>query len=1193
MTVPWGWWTTQRAPVLTPASPLTQNPTTRASAEATLLAFRDAAGALDAARSVVDSAASLGARFQAALVLRDAGLRRWGDLGAAGQAALRAYLVSALLASSSRGPGDGLVSSQLARAWATLTKRAWGGWSVAERAAALAELESAAGGGSPPTPAAPAALSALEALVGEFNPATASAAGLAWEYHDACRADLAGSGALARLYGVASAAAAASAPAAVGEARTGGPGPGPASAVCEAALALATTVLTWDFRPAGVPAASYGGGRPAVEAPTVRPGAAFAAALLPADDGPADPASAPPASHAWLFQGLAPALCAGADLGAARTRLAGAARGLVVALAGLEGPAFGAPASPAAARRAAAHAARVLVPLTAWASPPVAACARADGPGGGDGGELRDAARGWAALATVHHAAGLAAAASLAGVPGLATMADLATACLAAAGGVGDDAVVGDAADAGALLLDAWSDALAPPAAGAAPSSSAASPLPAAAADGAASVFEALVRASLATAACAAVESEDEGEAAAAAGGAGAAEDALARAASLGRAAPAAGAALLADALDGCRSALASAAAANADPSIPLEQLCWLARQAAAFLADPAEGEAPGPPPALRAAGVAAAAAGLPCPIARLSASLLALPGLALASNGAVATASPRLMEAAAWAAGRWAGTHLIPEPDASPSPAMAAAYGSGPGGDASVAHLATVAGALLLNGPWAGEVDLHAAVAKRLLPALVLRKRPAAAALRSPAWAALAAAFVAGPDGPAGGLAEPVIRALGQALASAAGGAPDGDSARAYVAQLASGPASALARLGGGGPLGGPPLSSAEAARPDVARRIAFLADALRGVVRGAPPRTVPALFAAWDGAAGGLAAIQAAALAAGARRQATLLLKLATALVDGLVCHLPSPEAGRLVAWSLVTARAHAASRVGEVSAAAAAALRDADAADAEREVRALVNLTAALASRDVTDFSCDAAGASLDVGSAVYAALDTIAPLMTGGLLAFPKLGRAYFALLGHTLETYPHLLPSAPPALATALLAALEHGCTVTGDEDLAKPSLEGLAALARWAARDAAGGGAGGATMGPHLGARLVRPLLASLLVGGDGSSLAVPRSRVDAAADALLPLAMGAPSAWGEARTALLGSVADPTARARLEACLASFEAALGEAAAALEGGGGRQGRSGGAVVERAARRKFRGAANAFVEAARGIVRSR
>jgi len=43
---------------------------------------------------------------------------------------------------------------------------------------------------------------------------------------------------------------------------------------------------------------------------------------------------------------------------------------------------------------------------------------------------------------------------------------------------------------------------------------------------------------------------------------------------------------------------------AGADPSVPLEQLCWLLRAAAHLLADPGEGEAPLPPvPVAAAAG--------------------------------------------------------------------------------------------------------------------------------------------------------------------------------------------------------------------------------------------------------------------------------------------------------------------------------------------------------------------------------------------------------------------------------------------------------------------------------------------------------------------------------------------------------------------------------------------------------------
>ena len=102
----------------------------------------------------------MSARFQAALALRDAGLRRWEDLGPAGQASLRSYVLGVLL----RGgrAEHGVVRAQLLGCAAALTKRAWGGWDGEARAAALGELEAAAVGGSGGHAAA-VALAALDA----------------------------------------------------------------------------------------------------------------------------------------------------------------------------------------------------------------------------------------------------------------------------------------------------------------------------------------------------------------------------------------------------------------------------------------------------------------------------------------------------------------------------------------------------------------------------------------------------------------------------------------------------------------------------------------------------------------------------------------------------------------------------------------------------------------------------------------------------------------------------------------------------------------------------------------------------------------------------------------------------------------------------------------------------------------------
>ena len=83
---------------------------------------------------------------------------------------------------------------------------------------------------------------------------------------------------------------------------------------------------------------------------------------------------------------------------------------------------------------------------------------------------------------------------------------------------------------------------------------------------------------------------------------------------------------------------------AGADPSVPLEQLCWLAALCAAVLADAGDGETPLVPLPVAQAGEAAAAGGAGAgadPAQRLSAGLLALGGHCLVQAGQVG-ASPR-----------------------------------------------------------------------------------------------------------------------------------------------------------------------------------------------------------------------------------------------------------------------------------------------------------------------------------------------------------------------------------------------------------------------------------------------------------------------------------------------------------------------------------------------------------------------
>ena len=1238
--------------------------------------------------------------------------------------------------SSAAAAGERLVRTQLLAAHACILKRAWGwsGWTDDDRRAALSELEAAAAGGAGARAAA-VALASLEAVVSEFAPATASPLGQPWEYHERCRASLQREW-LPRLWGLAVGASAAAASAAVGGGGGAGGGGGgdallvdpDAAAAADAALSLASTVLSWDFHGTGGRGSGgpRGGGGDAPSIIQVCPTREFRDLLL------RNPAVSALLATLPRLQAAARG-AEGSSAGPQASRLFASARQVVVLLCSLDGigvfpspsashkggsgdanaAAAAAEAAAAEARRARAeHSGSMLRAVLPWAWPPLEA-ARAAQTFASDGSELADAARALGALAAAQGAAALSSVAAGVETPaalgGLAALAELAVACLSTGGADGDaDGGGGPAGDASAVLLDGLWDALGRDEAEAARAKAALpTPLPPAVVEASHRVFAALVAAELASAAAGAAEDEAEGEATAAAEAedASAAADGASRAAAIGHASATASCRLLAGALAAARADLARASAAGADPSAPLERLVWLARASAAQLAPgpPDDGE-PALHPRLAEASALAAASGGEDPVLALSSALLEAAACVGGGVGAAPAGpspppcSPRLLEALSLALSRWAATYLLPDlpaPDRqssapqwkrTPFPAaLALAFGgpaAGGRGEAALAGLARLAVSWLVATP--GETDLHSAVARRLLPSLERRAEAAAALLVkgvSPEWSALAEAFSFPGGGGGGGesasspppppplvpaleaLAEPLLRALGAALARAASGAPDAATASAFVARLAGGPSAELARLAAAeaaAAAGAAPGAGTSRAAAAPAPRVLRAAEAWRGLIEGCPLRARPALSAAFgNGAAAPVAQLAAAAFrgAGSDPRVAKALLRLAADAVDALAPHAPSPADGAALArWALGIARAHAASRAGFVAVAACARLREAEADDRERELRALVKLVARLAARaavaDSTPggpppppraFAAAAAAAAEpeDPARSVFSAFEALLPLVTPEALSYPKLARAYYGLLGDVLETWPERVPALPARLGAALLASLDAGAA-SGDHRSAGPCLEALGSLARWAASNSRASAAGpeaqqGAQqLGAALARRFVGPLLARLLLdggggagGGGGSGLGsglaavVSREATDAGADALLPLASAAPLAWREACDALVASVeseengsggrgaaaaagatgaGNETRAARLRAALAALEAGArpddGIVAGASPGAAAAVTPSGRAVVssrvvqERAVKRKFRAAMARFVADARGIVRT-
>ncbi|PSC75864.1 Armadillo-type fold [Micractinium conductrix] len=1085
------------------------HPATRVQAEAALLEFRLNAS-VEACVGVLQASGDEGVRFQALLALREVVLGRWAVVGAQARQATLQFLLHTSLVQLAADPRP-LLRTQVNATAAAIIKRSWVEANPAEQEQQLSAIHTqAAAVGT--AAARRAGLELLTAVVEEFSPHTASQLGLSWEVHELCRESLE-SCYLHRLLLHALGSAREAAPAAASGADAAG--------VCLAALRLLSAVLGWSFSRAGGSGVwrMLDSGRPAAEAASLRPPDSWREALLAPD------------SWGWLAQ-LAHAVC---QPQAAETPLMSAALRVVEQLCGLRGDIFwgcdttgsraalGLPSQPS---QRGSHLAAMLRLLLPWLSPPAAAVAAARwsaAHAGQAGGEARllSACRALLAAAGVHRAAGFDAAspalgltaAGAAGTLGvLGVLSELTTAVLAAAAdppGEADD-WAGEAAD---LLLEMWVELVYDSCRGPMGSSQAA-------VQAAAAVFAAVTDKGLTLAAAEALEDDEEVE-----GGEGLqAEEQLARVAALGRASARLSLPLLAERLQGCLGALQQALQQGADPSVPLEQLCWLAALCAAVLADAGDGETPLVPLPVAQAGEAAAAGGAGAgadPAQRLSAGLLALGGHCLVQAGQVG-ASPRLVEVAAASLARWADTYLATEEEG--MPALRAAFGAGSqGGGQAAQMLVSLVMSALTRYP--GERALHDIACARLLPALLRRPAARQAVVDSPAWHTLCDAVGRGDAGLLQ-LAEKVQRRLLQSLLLAAGDGWQGD-AGSWAGHLLESTAVQLRQAGASD-------AAARAAlqRADGLHLVVSLIERLRGAVRGTQPATQAALFQQFTSVAPALATLFDAC-----RTQpvaVTLILKLAGEVVEHHSSYLSPADAQALCSWSLRLLQLYSAHNLGQVSAATEAL------GDRYLDLHALIKLLTKLTQGDWDAgtwrhtngaHGAPPAGgapqaAAVDVAALVFTGLDILVPLLSLELLKFPKLCRAYFALLAHMLEAYPERMAQLPPRVFQTLLSTLQFGVGATGDEEVTQAVFEAAAALAWFHVQETAAGGPGlgsnnaaGADGLTPLGT-LLQASLQRLIHGEAGLEA------VDHAAEAVLPMALADPPALQRAGEALVVAAA-------------------------------------------------------------------
>ncbi|KAL6772028.1 XPO4 [Auxenochlorella protothecoides x Auxenochlorella symbiontica] len=1058
--------------VIEAASNALENPLTRLEAERTLLDFRCSPSPLAACQHILSHSSVPAAQFQAVLTLRDASLRLWPELGAPERQGVTRFVLEQALHRSRESLS--LVRSQCVLTAAQLVKRGHGDASqsdlgleglvrgIVHRALSTRDLHEQR-----------TCLELLTALTAECNPQSASPMEKPWSWHDKARQDFE-RGALAEVALCALRVGAAAAPAAAAYEDQG---------VAAAALTTLCAVLSWGFASGRealmMHVSTQLGDRPGGDGSRRGPNrlSQEVHAVL----------SSPGALDWCLHLSAALSGPPACDREAAR-----ALRQLAVHLAQTSeplGPHRPAPTYTAWSLRLA---------FQAWLWPPGAALDRAEQ---GTEEEFLDGCRVVAAAAA---AAPVSAPRLWDWVePGegtqtrIAAAAELTRAVLStlASDPHRDDWLT----EAGRTLVDAWA-ALATGLEGVQGG-----------AEAAAAVFEAGLRRGLALAAAEATQDEDDaGEHAEAA----TLEHDLACLAAIGRGAGAPVLAAVSSALVDARSRLEAAVAAASDPSVPLEQLCWLLQVAAALLADAPgadAGDSPALPLAWDAMRDAAAAASM---------QLLAVAQLCVTHGGHDAL-SPRLLEVTCVSLGRWAATWFPTE--ASLPPASGAQ-------DADVAQLLVqLARTAFLAYP--GETALHKKASRRLLRALPTSAPAAATLLRCDSWLDLCRAVASQELLVSADVARPLLCALCLAAKG-----DDAEGAAAYVRHLVQPSVDRLQELAGDG-------RRDVLWRADVTPRVLFWLESVRGAMQGTCTASVRPL----TGAAQQLARPLSLLLPAyrGQSEVTTALLKLAAAVGENLLPLVTDAQvASQLSSWGLDLLRTHArhAQGVSDLS------VRQ---TEAQRDLRAFLKLLAAMARSGSAEAG---PAAETELVQVVAEGLGTIMPLLPPDLPAHPKLCHSFFDTVAFMLETFPGAMASLPPHVWGALMGTLFQGLGMAGGGlALTQVVLDGLAALATFHVKDALAGGKGvrdSNVPGPGREWAGCHSPLAALLVRALQRVVFEERGAgvVAAAAPALLPLVMAEPEAVLVFRADLVHGIEDPQQQRLVSVACESLVADLPQA---------------------------------------------
>ena len=557
-----------------------------------------------------------------------------------------------------------------------------------------------------------------------------------------------------------------------------------------------------------------------------------------------------------------------------------------------------------------------------------------------------------------------------------------------------------------------------------------------------------------------------------------------------------------------------------------LEQICCLLELTGYCVADPADGEVPLIPILLSQQHDAALGLGAPDPVCEVSNALLGLVQK-LGQDGHFQSQypSPRVLECTLQCLAKWSATYLISEDDKMPSRVREAFTEGRDTPAAALDAVVRLLGSTFVR--FAGESGVQEQCVKHLLPALVQTRKRRVALVKAPSWSEFLGLYVQGFDQLSLSLRGDLHRHLVKNAVKAATKPLEEHVRLAYLRGLLDPTLKRVASLGGA--LDG---KSRSVPMPQVE----FVLEGLRGA---AQSLTGPGLgllleiFATVQPVLLKLLRVQEKS-----PRAVYLVLRLTAETIESAISDITPQDFGAMLGFVYEVLGEYKKQNLGAVSLQRSKALKDEEQEEKYKNVRALLRLLTTLTERDMVDFTTAAGGGGgVDVANATFVGLEMVVPLLTPELLAFPKLSRQYFSLMGHMCEVYADRVCALPAEFFRYFVDTLAFGLKAD-DFQVVGNSLEALYHLSKAHLEALSRGQPGlgpnaqlGGGQGTFAGAML--KLLFHRLVYEN-----YPSSLIDMASSALLALMRSDEAAFREVGVGIINSQAAPQSREALTATL-------------------------------------------------------